>query len=85
MFGFLNRKDVMSTKNIVDGEWLCNQNERVAAPDNDGHVNNYVEVVDNDPSSVSTVIRKRLTDEDPGLSVEEQLKVKEFLETYPDY
>ncbi|GLT70196.1 hypothetical protein SLA2020_422920 [Shorea laevis] len=72
-------------KYIVDGEWFCNQNERVAAPDNDGHVNNYVEVVDNDPSSVSTMIRKRLTDEDPDLYVEERLKVNEFLETYPDY
>ena len=31
-------------KYIVDGEWMCNNNELIASVNKDGHVNNYVQV-----------------------------------------
>lgn len=31
-------------KYIVDDEWLCNKDELLTSANNDGHVNNYVEV-----------------------------------------
>ncbi|KAL8551679.1 hypothetical protein ACS0TY_000665 [Phlomoides rotata] len=66
-------------KYIVDGEWTVNKNELLTTRNKDGHVNNYVEV-SNDSSS----IRNRLTGDDPHLSTEERLTIRQFLETYPE-
>ncbi|XP_034705267.1 phosphoglucan phosphatase DSP4, amyloplastic-like [Vitis riparia] len=72
-------------KYIVDGEWTCNEHEFVRAPNKDGHVNNYVHVFDSDPHSVSAVLRKRLTgDDDPTLSRDERLKIRQILEACSD-
>ncbi|XVF82977.1 hypothetical protein PTKIN_Ptkin16aG0095700 [Pterospermum kingtungense] len=71
-------------KYIVDGEWTYNELELVTTPNKDGHVNNFVHVVDNDPSSVNAAIRRRLTSEDPDLTKEERMKIRQFLEAYPD-
>ncbi|KAI3458898.1 hypothetical protein Pfo_015561 [Paulownia fortunei] len=73
-------------KYIVDGEWMCNKYELVTTPNKDGHVNNYVElqVFDDNPSSISAAIRNRLTGDDPDLSTNERLIIRQFLETCPD-
>lgn len=31
-------------KYIIDGEWTCNDFELVTTPNDDGHVNNYIQV-----------------------------------------
>jgi hypothetical protein len=31
-------------KYIVDGNWVCNQNEQITKPNADGHVNNFIQV-----------------------------------------
>ncbi|GAB4836334.1 Phosphoglucan phosphatase DSP4, chloroplastic [Ancistrocladus abbreviatus] len=67
-------------KYIVDGEWKCNKHELVTPRNEDGHVNNYVQVFANDPDSDSAKLRKRLTGEDPVLTMDEQLQVRQFLE-----
>ncbi|XP_007010098.2 PREDICTED: phosphoglucan phosphatase DSP4, amyloplastic isoform X1 [Theobroma cacao] len=71
-------------KYIVDGEWTYNEFELVTTPNKDGHVNNFLHVVNNDPSSVNGAVRKRLTSEDPDLRKEERLKIRQFLEAYPE-
>ncbi|KAH6760435.1 dual specificity protein phosphatase family protein [Perilla frutescens var. hirtella] len=71
-------------KYIVDGEWTCNKHEAITSPNQDGHVNNYVEVLGDNPSSVSSAIRNRLTGDDPDLSTNERTIIRQFLETYPD-
>ncbi|XVE68734.1 hypothetical protein DITRI_Ditri09bG0093100 [Diplodiscus trichospermus] len=71
-------------KYIVNGEWTYNDFELVTTHNKDGHVNNFVQVVDNDPSSVNAATRKRLTSEDPDLTKEERMKIRQFLEAYPD-
>ncbi|XP_022743725.1 phosphoglucan phosphatase DSP4, amyloplastic isoform X2 [Durio zibethinus] len=71
-------------KYIVDGEWTCNEFELVTTPNKDGHVNNFLDVVDNDPSSINAAVRKRLTSEDPDLTKEEREKIRQLLESYPD-
>ncbi|KAL0401675.1 UNVERIFIED_CONTAM: Phosphoglucan phosphatase DSP4, amyloplastic [Sesamum latifolium] len=71
-------------KYIVDGEWVCNENELITSPNKDGHVNNYVKVIDDDPSSISAAIWTRLTGDDPDLSTNERLIVTQFLEACPD-
>ncbi|XVE99170.1 hypothetical protein REPUB_Repub03eG0174200 [Reevesia pubescens] len=71
-------------KYIVDGEWTCNEYELVTSPNNDGHINNFVDVVDNDPNNVNAAVRKRLTSEDPDLTKEERSKIRQFLEACPD-
>ncbi|XP_061998374.1 phosphoglucan phosphatase DSP4, amyloplastic isoform X1 [Rosa rugosa] len=68
-------------KYIIDGEWTLNKNELVASANNDGHVNNYVQVED-DPNSVNAIIRKRLMGDDPDLTTHERLKIRQFLEAY---
>ncbi|KAL6586306.1 Phosphoglucan phosphatase DSP4, chloroplastic [Orobanche minor] len=69
-------------KYIVDGKWMCNKYELVTSPNNDGHVNNYVKVFDDNPSSMSAGIRDRLTGDDPDLSTNERLLIRQFLGTY---
>ncbi|KAF5466999.1 hypothetical protein F2P56_016875 [Juglans regia] len=71
-------------KYIVDGEWTFNKHELVTSVDKDDHINNYVEVLDDNPDSLSAVLRKRLTGDDPGLTKDERLKVRQFLEAFPD-
>ncbi|KAL6493753.1 Phosphoglucan phosphatase DSP4, chloroplastic [Orobanche gracilis] len=69
-------------KYIVDGKWMCNKYEPLTSPNKDGHVNNYVKVFDDNPNSTSALIRDRLTGDDPDLSANERLLIREFLGTY---
>ncbi|XP_050210145.1 phosphoglucan phosphatase DSP4, amyloplastic [Mercurialis annua] len=71
-------------KYIIDGEWTYNEHEPVTSPNKDGHVNNFVQVLSDDTDSISTAIRTRLTGEDPNLTSDERLKIREFLETSPE-
>ncbi|XP_041022046.1 phosphoglucan phosphatase DSP4, amyloplastic-like isoform X2 [Juglans microcarpa x Juglans regia] len=41
-------------------------------------------VLDDNPDSLSAVLRKRLTGDDPDLTKDERLKVGQFLEAFPD-
>ncbi|XP_051120227.1 phosphoglucan phosphatase DSP4, amyloplastic isoform X2 [Andrographis paniculata] len=70
-------------KYIVDGEWLCSKYDLITSPNKDGHVNNYLKVFDDNPSSSSAEIRNRLTGDDPQLSNDERRKIRQFLESYP--
>ncbi|KAI5344373.1 PREDICTED: phosphoglucan phosphatase [Prunus dulcis] len=70
-------------KYIIDGAWTHNKYELFTSPNKDGHVNNYVQVIEDDPNSTSAAIRKRLTGEDPRLTTEERRKIRQFLETCP--
>ncbi|KAK9911552.1 hypothetical protein M0R45_035451 [Rubus argutus] len=70
-------------KYIIDGEWTYNNYELVTSPNEDGHVNNYVQVVEDDPNSTNANIRKRLTGDDPDLTTHERLKIRQFLEAHP--
>ncbi|MED6108880.1 Phosphoglucan phosphatase DSP4, chloroplastic [Stylosanthes scabra] len=70
-------------KYIVDGEWICNKDELITSPNKDGHVNNFLDVLE-DPSSVRASLRERLTGDDPDLTKDERLRIREFLESYPD-
>ncbi|KAF5948047.1 hypothetical protein HYC85_014004 [Camellia sinensis] len=67
-------------KYIIDGEWTCNSYELVTPANKDGHVNNYVEVFDSDPNSITAALWKRLMSDDPYLTENEQLKIRQFLE-----
>ncbi|KAJ0045123.1 hypothetical protein Pint_05933 [Pistacia integerrima] len=71
-------------KYIVDGEWLCNKDEQSTYPNKDGHVNNYVDIIDDDATSINSALRKRLSDDDFDLTEDERLKVRQFLESRPD-
>lgn len=67
-------------KYVVDGEWVCNKNEPVTTSNNDGHVNNYVAVLADDPNSDSAKLRERLTGDNPELTTDERLKLRQLLE-----
>lgn len=71
-------------KYIVDGDWTCNKFELITSPNKDGHVNNYVQVVNDDASGTRAALRKRLTSDDPSLTKNERLKIRQFLEACPD-
>ncbi|KAL3323743.1 hypothetical protein AABB24_038083 [Solanum stoloniferum] len=72
-------------KYIVDGEWICNEFEPITSPNKDGHVNNYVEVLDENPDNIaSAAVRKRLTGDDSDLTSDERLIIERFLEAYAD-
>ncbi|PKI68576.1 hypothetical protein CRG98_011062 [Punica granatum] len=71
-------------KYIVDGEWVCNENELITSPNKDSHVNNYITVTDDDPSSASAILRKRLTSDDPDLTKGERMIIRQFLEAYEE-
>ncbi|KAK4578615.1 hypothetical protein RGQ29_028634 [Quercus rubra] len=71
-------------KYIVDGEWTINENEPVTLANKDGHVNNFVQVSDDNPDSFNANLRKRFTGDDPNLSKDERLKIRQFLESIPD-
>ncbi|XP_004496155.1 phosphoglucan phosphatase DSP4, amyloplastic isoform X2 [Cicer arietinum] len=70
-------------KYIVDGEWTINKDELVTSPNKDGHVNNFIEVLD-DADGDRAFLRERLTADDPDLTKDERIRIKEFLETCPD-
>uniref|UniRef100_A0A803MIR9 Tyrosine specific protein phosphatases domain-containing protein n=1 Tax=Chenopodium quinoa TaxID=63459 RepID=A0A803MIR9_CHEQI len=72
-------------KYIVDGEWTCNRNELVTPTNKDGHTNNYVVVSADDPDSDRAQVRKRLTGEDPDLTTNERIKIRQFLEEVSDH
>ncbi|XP_043700553.1 phosphoglucan phosphatase DSP4, amyloplastic [Telopea speciosissima] len=71
-------------KYIIDGEWTCNNYELVTLPNKDGHVNNYINVTNNDPNSTSAELRKRLSGDDVYLTQEEKLSIRQFLEAYAE-
>ncbi|XP_022139242.1 phosphoglucan phosphatase DSP4, amyloplastic [Momordica charantia] len=71
-------------KYIIDGVWTCNEAELVTPPNQDGHVNNFIQVVDDDPSSERAILRGRLNGDEPELTAEERSKIRQFLEAYPD-
>ncbi|PON49536.1 Phosphoglucan phosphatase DSP [Parasponia andersonii] len=70
-------------KYIIDGVWTCNDYEQVTSPNKDGHVNNYVQVLDDDTSSASAALRKRLFEDDSDLTTKERKNIRQFLETCP--
>ncbi|KAB5539018.1 hypothetical protein DKX38_016551 [Salix brachista] len=74
---------VYEYKYIVDGEWTVNKYELITTVNKDGHINNYVEVFDDDKGSGNAVLRKRLTGDDPALTREDRLKIRKSLETLP--
>ncbi|KAA8534487.1 hypothetical protein F0562_032004 [Nyssa sinensis] len=71
-------------KYVVDGEWLCNKYELMTPSNKDGHVNNYIQVLDNDPDSFNATLRKRLTGDEPILTKNERLKIRETLGAHSD-
>jgi hypothetical protein len=71
-------------KYVVDGEWMYNNYELLTSVNNDGHVNNYVQVLDDDPDSLRAILWKRLTSDEPHLTKDERLKIRQFLEAFPD-
>ncbi|GJS83585.1 phosphoglucan phosphatase DSP4, amyloplastic [Tanacetum coccineum] len=71
-------------KYIVDGEWMTNTNEPVTPVNKDGHINNYVQVVDKDPESASAALWTRLGTDDFDLTTSEREIIKQFLDEYPD-
>ncbi|PWA78969.1 phosphoglucan phosphatase DSP4, amyloplastic [Artemisia annua] len=71
-------------KYIVDGEWMTNTNEPVTLVNKDGHINNYVQVVDEDPESASAALWTRLGTDDFDLTASEREIIKHFLDEYPD-
>ncbi|XP_062156171.1 phosphoglucan phosphatase DSP4, amyloplastic [Alnus glutinosa] len=72
-------------KYVVDGEWMCSEDELLTSVNQDGHVNNYVQVVDDDAESLRANLWKRLTSDDPDLTKNERQKIRQFLEALPDY
>ncbi|XP_057476617.1 phosphoglucan phosphatase DSP4, amyloplastic-like [Actinidia eriantha] len=70
-------------KYVVDGEWTCNYYELVTLANKDGHVNNYIQVSDDDPSTITATLRKRLMGNYSDLTKDERLKIRQFLEAYP--
>ncbi|KAK9061310.1 hypothetical protein SSX86_018490 [Deinandra increscens subsp. villosa] len=71
-------------KYIVDGEWMTNTYEPVTPANKDGHINNYIQVVDKDPESISAALWKRLGADDFDLTTNEREIIKRFLDEYPD-
>ncbi|XP_041001309.1 phosphoglucan phosphatase DSP4, amyloplastic-like [Juglans microcarpa x Juglans regia] len=71
-------------KYVVDGEWTCSKNELLTSVNKDGHINNYMEVFDDNPESLSGELRKRLTGDDPDLTKYERLKIRQLLEAFSD-
>uniref|UniRef100_A0A0D9Z0X1 Tyrosine specific protein phosphatases domain-containing protein n=1 Tax=Oryza glumipatula TaxID=40148 RepID=A0A0D9Z0X1_9ORYZ len=67
-------------KYIVDGKWVCNDNEKKTKANADGHVNNYVQVSRDGTSDEERELRERLTGQNPDLTKEERLMIREYLE-----
>ncbi|KAI5648520.1 hypothetical protein M9H77_34525 [Catharanthus roseus] len=71
-------------KYIVDGEWVCNKYDLTTHPNKDGHVNNYINVSDSSPNSINATVRKRMAGDDPELTKNERVIIREYLEGCPD-
>ncbi|CAM8970808.1 unnamed protein product [Rhodiola kirilowii] len=71
-------------KYIVDDEWVVNRDELITTPNNDGHVNNYIQVINDERTSSSAALRTRLMGDDPDLTKDERVQIREFLEAFPD-
>ncbi|CAK9161149.1 unnamed protein product [Ilex paraguariensis] len=71
-------------KYVVDGEWICNKHELVTPPNKDGHVNNYVQIISDSPNTIEAGVRRRLTGDDPDLTKNDRLVIRQFLEAFPD-
>ncbi|KAM7532324.1 hypothetical protein LguiB_035734 [Lonicera macranthoides] len=71
-------------KYVVDGQWLINKHELLTETNKDGHTNNYIQVSDDNPDSISAVLWKRLAAADPELTKNERLIIRQFLEACPD-
>lgn len=71
-------------KYIVDGEWMHNKHELMTRANKDGHVNNYIKVIDNMPNNLNAAVRRRMAGEDPDLTKNERLIITQFLDELPD-
>ncbi|XP_031502469.1 phosphoglucan phosphatase DSP4, amyloplastic isoform X2 [Nymphaea colorata] len=71
-------------KYIVDGEWVYNSNELVTSPNMDGHVNNYIEVFNEDVNIEARQRRKKFMDGDAELTTDERKMIRQFLDSYKD-
>ncbi|KAF5790103.1 putative tyrosine specific protein phosphatase [Helianthus annuus] len=71
-------------KYIVDGEWVTNKHELLTPVDDKGNINNYLQVSDDDPESLSTALWERLLSDDFDLTTDERQVVKQFLDDCPD-
>ncbi|KAH9606911.1 hypothetical protein KSS87_009306 [Heliosperma pusillum] len=67
-------------KYVIDGEWVCNEHELITSPNDDGNLNNYVEVLSDGADNDIAQSRKRLTGDDPYLTSTERLVIRQFLE-----
>uniref|UniRef100_A0A0D9VNE9 Dual specificity protein phosphatase 4 n=1 Tax=Leersia perrieri TaxID=77586 RepID=A0A0D9VNE9_9ORYZ len=64
-------------KYIVDGKWVCNENEKKTKANADGHVNNYIQISRDGTSVEEKELRERLTSQNPDLTKEERLMIRE--------
>ncbi|GAA0165753.1 protein phosphatase [Lithospermum erythrorhizon] len=71
-------------KYIVDGEWVTNKHELMTRPNKDGHVNNYIKVYDNKPNSINAAVRRRMAGDDPDLTKNERIIIRQFLDAFPE-
>ncbi|KAK1396550.1 Phosphoglucan phosphatase DSP4, amyloplastic [Heracleum sosnowskyi] len=71
-------------KYVVDGEWLYKKDEPVTPINKDGHINNYVQVSDDNPESITAKLREKLMVDEPDLTKNERLIIRQFLEACPD-
>ncbi|XP_042395298.1 phosphoglucan phosphatase DSP4, amyloplastic-like isoform X2 [Zingiber officinale] len=71
-------------KYIIDGQWMCNENELMTFPNSDGHVNNYVEIVKRDMSTEAMDLSNRLENKDPDLKKEERQMIRDLFESLND-
>ncbi|XP_024970723.1 phosphoglucan phosphatase DSP4, amyloplastic-like isoform X2 [Cynara cardunculus var. scolymus] len=71
-------------KYVVDGNWVTNNNELLTPANKDGQINNYIQVSDNDPESVSSALWERLGADDFDLTTNERDVIRQFLDDCPD-
>lgn len=71
-------------KYVVDGEWMYNKDEPITRINKDGHINNYVQVSDDNPESITAKLRERLMADEPDLTKNERLIIRQFLEACPE-
>ncbi|KAI3705510.1 hypothetical protein L1987_75749 [Smallanthus sonchifolius] len=71
-------------KYIVDGEWMTNKHELLTPVDKDGNINNYIQVSDDDPKSLTTALWERLGSDDFDLTTSERQVIRQFLDDCPD-
>ncbi|KAL8231945.1 hypothetical protein R6Q57_001723 [Mikania cordata] len=71
-------------KYIVDGEWVTSKYENSTPVDKNGNINNYIQVSDDDPESLTTALWERLSSDDFDLTSNERLVIKQFLDSCSD-